>query len=142
MTVLSVDDLKHKELTERIIGGFLEVYHQLGNGFPIEVYRNALYEELKSRGVKVEKNASLPVHYRKQHVGDVKADLLAEDRVLIILTVSPGIDRDEEIRLVNYLRATGIELGLLLNFGRKPEIRRKIYEHEASPKKESHSKNR
>lgn len=121
----------HHDLTERIIGCFYEVYTRLGYGFLERVYERALVIELVHQGLEVRQQVPISVFYRGQSVGDYFADLLVENKVIVELKAAESVAVEHEVQLINYLRATGVEIGLLLNFGRKPEIRRKIYTREA-----------
>jgi len=122
--------MKHEEITEQIIKAFYKVYNTLGFGFLEKVYLNALYLELVGAGFKVEKNKKILVYYNNQIVGDYCSDLTVEDAIICELKTSESLSEENENQLVNYLRATDIEVGLLLNFGKKPEIKRKIYDNE------------
>ncbi len=121
-------ELKHKELTDAIIGAFYLVYNTLGYGFLEKVYRNALMHELRRRGYKVECEAPIKVHYDGVIVGDYHADLIVNDLVILEIKSASAIISEHEAQLTNYLKATGIEVGLILNFGPKPEFRRRIFE--------------
>jgi GxxExxY protein len=123
-------NLRHAELTEKIIGIFYDVYNDLGHGFLESVYEQALAIALGEGGATVERQVPILVWFRAQQVGDFRADLLADGKVLIELKAARTIDRAHEKQLLNYLRATEIEVGLLLNFGVKPEFRRLVYENE------------
>ena len=122
--------MKHEEITEQIIKAFYKVYNTLGYGFLERVYLNALYLELVDAGFKVEKNKKVLVYYNGKVVGDYCSDLTVEDIIICELKTSESLSGENENQLVNYLKATDIEVGLLLNFGKKPEIRRKIYDND------------
>jgi len=122
--------LKHPELTEKIIGVFFDVYNESGHGFLESVYEQALAIALTDAGIKVQQQLPLAVWFRAHRVGDFKADMLADDKVLLELKAARTIDLAHEKQLLNYLRATDIEVGLLLNFGNKPEFRRLVFENE------------
>jgi GxxExxY protein len=117
----------HKELTETIIKAFYKVYNTLGFGFLEKVYENALSIELLEMGLNVERQKHLKVYYGKHLVGDYYPDLVVEDVVIVELKAMDTISPSCEAQLLNYLRATVIEVGLLLNFGIKPEIKRRIF---------------
>lgn len=117
----------HKDKTERIIKCFYEVYNTLGYGFLEKVYENALYRELLSKGFKCEKQKKIKVYYKGEEVGEYFADILVDETIILELKASETLCQEHEYQLINYLKATNIELGLLLNFGEKPEIRRKIF---------------
>jgi len=120
---------KHRELTEKIIGVFYEVYNELGHGFLESVYEEAMAVALPQAGLKVERQVPLRVTFRGVVVGDFRADLLVESAVLLELKASRDIDPAHEAQLLNYLRATEIEVGLLLNFGPKPQFKRLVFEN-------------
>jgi GxxExxY protein len=122
-------ETKHNELTEQIIKVFYDVYNELGFGFLEKVYQNALYLELKSRGFKVEAQKQIKVHFKGYEVGEYYTDLIVNDAILLELKAAECIVEAFENQLVNYLRATNIEVGLLLNFGKKPELRRKLFDN-------------
>ncbi len=117
----------HEELTEKIIGAFYTVYNVLGYGFLEKVYENALRIELKSVGLEVEQQKPIEVYYRGECVGQYFADLSVNDSVLVELKACETLPESVEAQLINYLKATQFEVGLLLNFGKKPEFSRKIY---------------
>ena len=115
------------ELTEIIIKAFYNVYNELGFGFLENVYQNALYFELINKQLKVETQKPIKVYYQNQLVGNYKADLMVNDTIILELKAVEFLVEEHEHQLLNYLKATNIEIGLLLNFGKKPEIRRKIF---------------
>lgn len=121
--------LKHKELTEAIIGVFYEVYNELGHGFLEVVYERAFELALSSKGLDVLRQIDVPVWFRSQKVGDFVADVLVNRCVLVELKATRTLDLAHEAQLLNYLRATEIEVGLLFNFGIKPEFRRLVFEN-------------
>jgi len=122
-----MEKYKHKELTNNIIQAFYAVYNELGFGFLENVYQNALYFELLNRGFKVEPQKAIDVYYQTQLVGKYKADLIVNELVILELKAVDYLLEEHELQLINYLKATDKEVGLLLNFGMKPEIRRKIF---------------
>ena len=109
--------IEEQELTKRIIGCAMKIHSTLGPGFLESVYRKALAHELNKAGLKVESEKAITVHYDGVSVGDFSADLLVEDRVMLELKANQALARANEVQLVNYLTATDIEIGLLLNFG-------------------------
>ncbi|WP_269235877.1 GxxExxY protein [Flavobacterium flavigenum] len=121
--------LLHEELTKEIIKTFYEVYNELGYGFLERVYQNSLYLELKSKGFFVEAQKKIKVYYKGIEVGQYYADLIVEDLIILELKSSDCIVPEFENQILNYLRGTDCEVGLLLNFGRKPEFRRKVFEN-------------
>ena len=120
--------LKHKELTDTILNAFYKVYNTLGYGFLEKVYENALAIELRKRGLKVVQQIPINVYYEGVVVGEYVANMLVDGKVIIEGKTADAVAGEHEAQLLNYLRATEIEVGLLLNFGPKPEFRRKVYE--------------
>ena len=125
--------MKHEQITEKIIQAFYKVYNTLGYGFLEKVYENAMFIELTSMGYKVEKQKKILVYYFGNVVGDYNADMIVEDIVTVELKANESLHEENENQLVNYLKATNIEVGLLLNFGRKPQIKRKIFDNDKKP---------
>jgi len=121
---------KHEELTESIIGAFYEVYNELGQGFLEKVYQEAMAMVLRAKGLSVQCEAPVPVWFRGQKIGSYEADLILEGLVLVELKACKGLDSSHEAHLLNYLRATEIEVGLLFNFGPRPQVRRFAFENE------------
>ncbi|OGU31091.1 MAG: GxxExxY protein [Ignavibacteria bacterium GWA2_35_9] len=117
----------HEEITSQIIKAFYKVNNVLGYGFLEKVYENAMLFELTKMGLKVERQKNILVHYEKVEVGNYFADLLVNDVVIIELKAAESLCEEHEAQLINYLKATNIEVGLLLNFGKKAEFRRKIF---------------
>ncbi len=99
----------------------------MGYGFLEKVYQNAMYLELKSQGFKVEPQRQIKVYYKKELVGDFFADLLINDVIILELKACESLVKAHYVQTLNYLKATNIEIGLLLNFGEKPEIKRLIF---------------
>src|SRR5690554_3552731 len=122
-------ELLHKTLTDQILKTFYDVYNELGYGFLEKVYQNSLYMELKNRGFQVEAQKQIKVYYKSTAVGEYYADLIVNDLIILELKATEVIVKEFEFQLINYLRATHIEVGLLLNFGIKPEFRRKVFEN-------------
>jgi len=123
-------ELQHRDLTDKIIGLFYDVYNELGHGFLESVYEHSLLIALSSAGTRVECQVPICVWFRGHLVGEFRADLVVEKKVLLELKAVRTIDEAHEKQLLNYLRATEIEVGLLLNFGVKPQFRRLVYENE------------
>jgi GxxExxY protein len=113
-------------LTKLIIQCYYQVYNSLGYGFLEKVYENALMIELSKKGLMAEKQKPIKVFYRNVMVGEYFADIVVEDKVILELKAAETIVQEHEFQLLNYLKATRIEIGLLCNFGKSPEIRRKI----------------
>jgi GxxExxY protein len=122
-------DLKHYALTERIIAVFYEVYNELGHGFLESVYHKSFVVALREAGLKVQSEVDIPVWFRGHQVARFVGDLLVEECVLLELKAARTLDPSHKAQLLNYLRATEIEIGLLLNFGVKPEFKRLIYDN-------------
>ena len=122
-------ELLHKELTDEIIKAFFDVYNELGYGFLEKVYQNSLYIELKSRGFRVDAQKQIKVHYKGTEVGEYYADLIVNDLIILELKAAEVLVKEHEWQLINYLRGTNVEVGLLLNFGIKPEFRRKVFDN-------------
>ncbi|MCU0337853.1 MAG: GxxExxY protein [Sediminibacterium sp.] len=127
---MSAEKYKHTAITEKIIKAFYKVYNTLGFGFLEKVYENAMFIELRNLGLFVEKQRRIKVYYEGQEVGDYFADLIVDEKVIIELKASEALCEEHEFQLINYLKATEIEVGLLLNFGKKPEFKRKIFSNE------------
>ena len=123
-------NFKHSELTEIIIGIFYEVYGELGHGFLESVYRNSMALALRKKGLSVQAEAPITVFFRGENVGDFRADLVVEGRILLELKTAEAIVAAHEAQVLNYLRSTDLELGLILNFGPKPQIRRLLFDNE------------
>jgi GxxExxY protein len=128
-------ELLHRDLTEVILKTFYEVYNELGYGFLERVYQNALYIELKNKGLEVIPQKKIKVYYKGNVVGDYYADLIVENKIILELKAVEYIVEQFENQLLNYLRGTDCEVGLLLNFGKKPEFRRKIFENKRKTNK-------
>jgi len=122
-------DLKHRELTKKIIGVFYEVYNELGHGFLESVYQKSLILALTETGLMVHSPVDIPVWFRGRQVGDFEADVLVEKCVLLELKAASAIHSSHQAQLLNYLRATDIEIGVLLNFGVKPEFKRLVFDN-------------
>ncbi|MBK9730679.1 MAG: GxxExxY protein [Chitinophagaceae bacterium] len=120
-------ELLHTDTTDKIIKAFYKVNNELGFGFLEKVYQNALLLELVELGLHCEKQKQVKVYYRGQVVGEYFADLIANDSVIIELKAAEILVEAHELQLINYLKATEMEVGLLLNFGRKPQFKRKIF---------------
>ena len=122
-------DLKHGSITDQILRVFYEVYNELGHGFLESVYHRALVLALKSKGLKVCSRVAIPVWFRGQQVGQFEADVLVENCVLLELKAARMLDSTHRAQLMNYLKATEIEVGLLLNFGERPEFKRVVFDN-------------
>lgn len=124
-----MSSILHQELTKSIIKIFYEVYNELGYGFHERVYQNAMYYELKVNGFKVEAQKKIKVYYKEIEVGDYFADIIVNDLIILELKAQEYLVEANEFQLINYLKSTSCEVGLLLNFGKKPEFVRKIYQN-------------
>jgi GxxExxY protein len=124
-----MSSILQKELTGSILKLFYEVYNELGHGFLEKVYQNALYTELKINGFDVESQKQIKVYYKNVEVGEYYADLIVNDKLIIELKATEAITEAHEFQLLNYLKSTNIEVGLLLNFGKKPEFCRKVFQN-------------
>jgi len=120
---------KHSDLTEKIIGAFYQVYNQLGYGFSERVYENALALLLKKLGFKAEQQKPILVYFDGQVAGEYYADILVNEVVVLELKACKNLLEEHQAQLLNYLKATPIETGLLLNFNPKPQIVRKVYDN-------------
>ncbi len=119
----------HEDITNQIIKAFYEVYNILGYGFLEKVYENAMALELAKTGLNVVQQAPIQVYYGGVKVGEYYADLFVNDTVIVELKSAKTISEEHVAQLLNYLKATEIEVGLILNFGPKPQIKRKIYDN-------------
>ena len=122
------DEILYQDLTGKIIGVCLEVHHELGHGFLESVYENALVIALRDSGLKVGRQVRFDVRFRDQTVGDFVADLIVENTVIVEIKAAGQLRPEHEAQVLNYLKATGIRVGLLVNFGKpKMEIKRFIF---------------
>lgn len=117
----------HRALSGEVIQSFYIVYNTLGYGFLEKVYENAMMIELGKRGFLIEQQQKIWVHYEGEVVGDYYADIIVENKIILELKVSRELCKDHENQLVNYLKATDKEVGLLMNFGKEPEFVRKVF---------------
>lgn len=130
MSFVRNEKLLHRALTEKIIGTFYDVYNELGYGFLEKVYENALAYELRHRGFEVKQQYAIDVYYRDLVVGHYVADLIVNEQVVLELKVVKELTIAHNNQLYNYLKATDIEVGLLLNFGTRPKFVRRAYSNE------------
>jgi GxxExxY protein len=119
---------KHQELTERIIKAAHNVHNELGYGFLEKVYHNAMVLELRKMGLQAVSEKPVSVCYDGQRVGEYFADIIVDEKVILEIKAVEAVNRAHEAQLVNYLKATNIDVGLLLNFGKSLEVKRKIFE--------------
>ena len=120
-------ELLHEKLSNRVIKCFYNVYNTLGYGFLERVYENALMIELAKNGLIAEKQRPVTVYYENQIVGEYFADIIVEESIILELKAADFLIEEHEFQLINYLKATDVEIGLLLNFGKNPEFKRKIF---------------
>ena len=124
------DNFLHSDITSGILKAFFKVYNRLGVGFLEKVYQNALTIELRKQGLDCVNNYGIDVYYDECKVGSYFADILVNNCVIIENKIAEFLCPEHEAQLVNYLKATSIEVGMLLNFGRKPEFKRKVFNNE------------
>ena len=122
-------DFRYKELTEKIINIFYKVYNRLGYGFLEKVYENALMIEFKKEGIPVISQSGINVLYEGEIIGEYSADILVANKIRVEIKASKRLVEEHEAQLLNYLKATDIEIGLLLNFGTRPEFKRKAFDN-------------
>lgn len=131
------DNYIHSEITDLIIKAFFNVYNKLGCGFLEKVYENGMMIELKRLGLNAEKQKQLIVFYDEFEIGEYYADIIVNDCVIVELKATEAICPEHEAQLVNYLKATEIEVGLLLNFGKEPKFKRRVLTSEFKNHKKS-----
>lgn len=122
--------LKHEESTLRIMGLFYSVYNELGYGFLESVYEEAWLIALNEDGLQVKQQHPIPVWFHGRRIGDFKADLLVDNKIILELNAARALDPSQEAQLLRYLKATEFELGLLLNFGLRPAFRRLLFDND------------
>lgn len=120
----------HSELTDRIIGAFYKVYDSLGFGFLESVCKNALAKVLRDMGIAFEREVPIDVYFEGEPVGHFKADFLVDGKVILEVKASQAAGDADTKQLLNYLRATRAEVGLLLHFGPKPMVQRRVFENQ------------
>jgi len=121
--------MKHQELTEKIIKIYYKVYNTLGYGFLEKIYENAMMVEFRKAIIPAVSQSPIKVLYDGELVGEHSADILVDEKVIVELKAAKSLLPDHHAQLLNYLKATEIEVGLLLNFGPKPEINRKVFDN-------------
>ncbi len=121
-------ELLFKDLSDKILKAFFNVYHELGYGFLEKVYEKALIYELELLGLEAKRQYPISVYYKEKKVGEYFADIIVNDTIILELKATP-LNKANEYQLLNYLKATDIELGLLLSFGKKPKFERKVFEN-------------
>ncbi|MEP7234267.1 MAG: GxxExxY protein [Ignavibacteriota bacterium] len=120
-------ELLHSDITDRIIKAYYAVYNKLGYGFLEKVYEKAICIELRKMGFRVESQKAIKVFYDEETIGEYYADVVVDELVIIELKAAEGLAEEHERQLLNYLKATQMEVGLLLNFGVKAQFKRKIF---------------
>ena len=123
----------HSDITDKIIKAYYKVYNALGYGFLEKVYEKAMMVEFKKMGIKAFNQLPVTVFYEGEMVGDYKADIIVLDKVILELKAADSLCEEHEAQLMNYLKATEVEVGLLLNFGLKPQMKRKIFTNDKKP---------
>lgn len=122
-------DVRFNDITGKIIEIFYKVYNKLGYGFLEKVYENAMMIELRREGIPAVPQSAIKVFYEGEVIGEYFADLLIDNKVIVEIKAAKSLAVENEAQLLNYLKATNIEVGLLLNFGPKPEIKRKVFDN-------------
>ena len=126
---MDFQDTKHKTLTAAIISIFYKVYNTLGYGFLEKVYENAMMYEFKKAEISATSQSPIKVLYEDEIMGEYYADILVDDKVIVEIKAVKNLAPEHKAQLLNYLKATDKEVGLLLNFGPKPEISRKVFDN-------------
>jgi len=126
-----VKTLKHGELSQKIIAAAHNVHKELGHGFLEKVYKKALAIELQEAGIKCALEVPMSVLYRGLVVGDYIADMVVEDKIIVEAKAVSGLNSVHEVQLVNYLKTTGLQVGLLINFGRSVKVKRRIFGYDS-----------
>lgn len=122
-------DFKHKELTDKVIQAFYKVYNKLGYGFLEKIYEKVMVIELQKDKIPVVPQLPITVNYENKVIGEYFADLLVDDKIIVEIKAAKTLALEHEAQLLNYLKATDIEVGILLNFGPKPQIKRKAFDN-------------
>jgi GxxExxY protein len=120
-------NLLHEKLTEQIIGEFYQVATELGHGFLESTYETAMTLALRGLGLRVERQIPISVYFRGQVIGKYRADMVVESSVIVELQAGQRIDASHEAQLINHLKATELEVGLLMNFGPRPTFKRRVF---------------
>ena len=121
--------IKYKELSDTILKCFYDVYNELGRGFLESVYREALMITLQEAKLNVEKEKEINVYFRNKHIGKFRADIIVENKIILELKAVKHLVPEHEAQLLNYLRASNVEIGFLLNFGDEPKFTRRFYDN-------------
>ncbi len=120
--------MKHAQLTDRIIGAFYDVYNTLGYGFLESVYENSMMIALRKSGLSCAGQVPVKVYFEGELVGDFRADIIVEEKVILELKAAKAINDVHVAQTLNYLKATDCDVGLVLNFGAKPEFKRLLFD--------------
>src|SRR5690606_35343952 len=135
------DNFLFSHITSKTISAFYKVYNKLGHGFLEKVYQKALLKELRAMGLHCYENYPIDVYYDDEKIGQYFADIVVEDLVILELKAAESLCPEHEAQLVNYLKSINLNVGLLLNFGKKPEIRRKVFSPDQTiPNHKNHNK--
>lgn len=132
MMINTKDQMLHKEITDKILRAYYTVYNELGFGFSEKCYENALLYEMRNSGLSCEQQQPIKVYYKESLVGEYFADIIVEEKVIIELKAAATLVPEHEVQLINYLKSTDMEIGMLLNFGRDPKFRRLIFSNAAN----------
>jgi GxxExxY protein len=119
--------LRQSELSKEIIAAAFTVHKELGYGFVEKVYKNALAVELQEKGIKCALEVPLKVFYHEKTVGDYFADMIVDDKIIVEVKAVSDLASIHEVQLVNYLKATGVQIGLLINFGQSVKVKRRVF---------------
>ena len=136
-----IDNYLHSDITALVIKAFYNVYNKLGYGFLEKVYENSLLIELRKSGLSCKAQQQIKVFYDDEEVGFYIADIVINDCVIIEVKAAEVLSEEHEAQLINYLKATEIEVGLLLNFGKKAELKRKVFSSEFKKLNKNHLEN-
>jgi GxxExxY protein len=120
-------DLLHSDITNKVLKAYYIVYNKLGFGFLEKVYENAMIVELMEMNIFCERQKPVKIFYKEKIIGEYFADIMIENKVILELKAAEVLVAERELQLINYLKATELEVGLLLNFGKKPEFKRKFF---------------
>jgi GxxExxY protein len=131
----------HSDITGKILKAYFNVYNALGYGFLEKVYENAMIIELRKLGLECEKQKQIDVFYENQNIGLYFADIIVENKVIVELKAAEDLIEEHEVQLVNYLKATDIEVGLLLNFGKEAQYKRKVLSNEFKKHRQTFTNN-
>jgi len=126
-----MDKMRHQDISEKIIAAAYRAHNELGYGFLEKVYKNALAIELGEAGFRCSCEVPLKVLYHGKTVGEYCADMVVEDTIVVEAKAVSKLDSVHEVQLVNYLKATGLNIGLLINFGRSVEVKRRVFDSPA-----------